>query len=197
MADVKGKDNFETMPHIGGTDIVPPGGSTGQILGKNSVSDYDVGWKSGGAAGGFLQYVETTIAIQTVSANINPNNAPSATDGFQIVSLKITPDSTTNKIMIGWLYFADPASDCWATTLLLRDSTIITLESGMGLMKRVYGGFMSGVFVDSPNTTSQVTYSIRCGTEISICYVNRGKEGEDYGNMSDDYSVFWLLEVQM
>ena len=49
MAIVKGKDDFDKMPTIGGTDpIVPTGGTIGQVLTKDSGTDYDYSWQDSG-----------------------------------------------------------------------------------------------------------------------------------------------------
>lgn len=45
MTIVKGSDNFDKMPQIGGVDIVPSGGTAGQALVKDTGSDYDYSWQ--------------------------------------------------------------------------------------------------------------------------------------------------------
>ena len=59
MAKVKGSDNFEKMPQINGTDLIPSGGSQDQVLTKDSGSDYDYSWadaSGGGGLGGSKQF---------------------------------------------------------------------------------------------------------------------------------------------
>ncbi len=51
---VKGTRDFDKMPTINGNDIVPAGGSSGQVLAKNSGTDYDYSWS--GSAGFPVQF---------------------------------------------------------------------------------------------------------------------------------------------
>ncbi len=41
----------DTLPGGGGGGV-PAGGTTGQVLAKNSNTDFDVGWAAGGGGGG-------------------------------------------------------------------------------------------------------------------------------------------------
>lgn len=36
--------------------LIPAGGTTGQVLTKNSATDYDASWAAGGGGGGGLTY---------------------------------------------------------------------------------------------------------------------------------------------
>lgn len=52
MADVKGKNNFSKMPQLNGVDIIPPAGTTGQVLAKASATNYNLEWVDAGTGGG-------------------------------------------------------------------------------------------------------------------------------------------------
>ena len=46
MSNIKGKDNYVIMPQIGGVDIVPSGGTTGQVLTKLSGTSHNYSWQN-------------------------------------------------------------------------------------------------------------------------------------------------------
>ena len=66
MADVKGRDNFEKMPQIDGTDIVPSGGSANQVLTKDTGTDYDYSWQDAQGGGGGGERIFTFFADQLI-----------------------------------------------------------------------------------------------------------------------------------
>lgn len=48
MANVKGKNNFSVMPQLNDVDIIPPAGTTGQVLAKATAGNYDLEWVDNG-----------------------------------------------------------------------------------------------------------------------------------------------------
>ena len=106
-------------------------------------------------------------------------------------TLNITPSSTSSKILIlasNHIYLPDMDSNSWrgANINILRDSTIISDETGN------YGAgalfvdnddrmmwHSSRQIVDSPSTTSQITYKCQIATIYSghIVYANRDSYG--------------------
>ena len=85
MASVKGKDNYDKMPQVDGTDIIPSGGSSGQILKKDSGTDYDYSWanESGGSSGRiYTFFADQLITVGTeweitdfAPTSVDTNNA--------------------------------------------------------------------------------------------------------------------------
>ena len=67
MADIKGKDNYEKMPQVDGTDIVPSGGTSNQVLKKNSATDYDYDWANdtGGGERIFTFFADQLVIVGT------------------------------------------------------------------------------------------------------------------------------------
>lgn len=82
MANVKGRDNFAKMPQLDGVDIIPPGGTLGQLIAKASTNDYDLEWidqPTGGTGGnpaapvGSLQF--NTAGVFDGSADMIRNDS--------------------------------------------------------------------------------------------------------------------------
>lgn len=206
------------------------GGTTGQVLKKNSGTDMDFVWSADSAGmtnpmttTGDIIYsssgstparlgIGTTGQALLVSGGVPAWGTPSASGTIkQIVtgtyntlttstsdtladtglSLTITPTSSTSKIFIviaqsfGWLW--GTAAQSGAVAALFRDSTQINSDvtmsygnlSGASSDFRIYqrSGFW---YVDSPATTSAVTYKTQFAKRNagSTAYANR--DGESY-----------------
>ena len=100
------------------------------------------------------------------------------------LTVAITPSSSSNKILYkGSLYLASSSSECsfrltrtvgGTTTEIATPSTYQDDEDGIfhhGGGSR-YGG-QSFEFLDSPNTTNEVTYGITWQTHSGTTYLNR------------------------
>jgi len=123
-------------------------------------------------AGKVLQVVSTT-KTDTFSASLN--NAFTDITGL---SVSITPSSASNKILITSMVNFGCSNAYPPTLRLFRDSTHICLGTG-SIGNRQFtttsaGGGQDGgdnnramtntiSFLDSPNTTSAITYKIQCG----------------------------------
>ena len=125
-----------------------------------------------GVGGKVLQAVSTT-KTDTFTASLN--NAFTDITGL---SVSITPSSASNKILITSMVNFGCSSTFPPTLRLFRDSTHICLGTG-SIGNRQFtttsaGGGQDGgdsnrgmtntiSFLDSPNTTSAITYKIQCG----------------------------------
>lgn len=102
--------------------------------------------------------------LQVVNVNLTP--AFSTTSGTYTntgLSASITPTSATSKVFIAATFVQNTqASNITMLSTVFRDSTALGIETGQ---YSASGGYMSSIgainFVDSPSTTSAVTYSIR------------------------------------
>ena len=136
--------------------------------------------------------------IQVVSTFKNDTFTTTSTSWTDItgLSVTITPSTTSSKILV--------TVDCkignegnGAYIKLVRDSTDIykgDAQSGkLACLHQTYGGsdtgegqyglaFMGGTFLDSPSTTSQVTYAVQWLREGSgTIYINRNSsDSSDY-----------------
>ena len=78
MADIKGKDNFKKMPQVDGTDIIPSGGTTNQVLTKDTGTDYDYSWQDAQGGGGSSGRIYTFFGDQLVTVGTEWNITASA-----------------------------------------------------------------------------------------------------------------------
>ena len=133
--------------------------------------------------------------------------APSSTPEFSTVcSATITPSSTSSKILI--MYSTNTRSSSHNQgncTRVLRGSTAIGIGDANGSRTRVgMGSFfnsasyrnrcVSQVILDSPATTSAITYNLQIGGESNATYyVNAGEGNSAAYNQSCTHLT--LLEV--
>ena len=116
------------------------------------------------AGGKILQYVSATASTEqsTTSTTLVDNTG---------MTVNITPSSASNKVLVlytdnGSTYRANDVSSGNITFSLLRDTTQLTetdagYYDGGGNASRTWYGPLALNYVDSPNTTSQVTYKIQ------------------------------------
>ena len=136
-----------TLPATTGTVITT--GSTGQVINKASLP-----------TGSVLQ-----VAATTDTATVATSSATFVASG---TSHSITPLYATSKILVIITGIMDTsANNRNADCTIFRDSTNIGSVNGLsrvsGTSSRVIGP-VTMVFLDSPSTTSSVTYSCRIKT---------------------------------
>ena len=138
-----------------------------------------------GTAGGILQVVQTT----------KTDTASTGSSTFaDILTVSITPASSSSKFLliadlkIG--YSSYTASVAWK---FVRDSTSVFIGDAAGSRTRCTWGLEDGhnnstiyqldtthgTFLDSPNTTSAITYKVQGAAETAPMYLNRtGNDGD-------------------
>ena len=168
--------------------IVPrdglPSGSSGGIIQVKSVTKTDTFSK---ASGGGTSFVDVTG-----------------------LSVSITPTRSDSKILVcydmGW---SSDSGHC--SCRMMRDSTPIKIGDAVGNRTRVTGQMhhagsndqydieqVSGTFLDSPATTSSVTYKMQVGTPYSSSYsifVNYHYESDDASWEGRAASTITVMEV--
>jgi len=123
---------------------------------------------AGFPAGSVLQVVSATYSTETTSTSTSYSDSG--------LSASITPSSASSKILIltqqpGYIQDNSDSAAENASAALLRDSTIISESSGKSRTRGSASGEGSSYsanfcYLDSPNTTSSVTYKtqIKTGT---------------------------------
>ena len=113
------------------------------------------GLPSGATAGGIIQVVRAS----SNTSNVNPSSTSTWTDAGP--SVTITPQSSSNLIMIESSVMCISNNNSYVAFRLLRGSTAI--REWWGFMNNgAYAPFMGpGKHIDSPNTTSAVTYKLQ------------------------------------
>jgi len=182
-------------------------GSTGvNKIQDGTVVDADI--NSSAAIAGSKLVMPTGAVLQVVSTTITSNVSfgTAASDAWvDIKSLAITPSATSSKILIIWSFLGHIGGGNYPglKTQWLRDSTVIygptRLEnyygvsngSNTGIGRR---GYLSGNYLDSPNTTSAVTYKIQ-GDNNSGSANTGTYSGEIVAGSSGASTAITLMEI--
>jgi len=143
-------------------------------------------------AGSVLQVVQT---FDTSSATT------SSTTHSDLVSVVITPTSSSNKVLVRFLAHLEVGSSACCGIRLQRNGTNIGLGSGNQngriILSQGYSGIngsnMCYEFLDSPATTSAITYKIQWAVNDNTAYYNRGVSVT--GGFFADASTLTALEI--
>ena len=151
--------------------------------------------------------VVQTVKTDVFSASVAAGAISADVTGLTVT---ITPTSITSKVLVRAV--VNGGSDNPMFVTLYRDGAVTNLRGdAAGSRQRVSSitiggnaanldiGGMSGVeFLDSPSTTSAVTYSLRLGhgsTGTVTVYVNRGRGFPDSTNVAQFASSITAIEV--
>lgn len=188
--------------------IPASGGGSVSLAPPNSTSGADVTFTLPTTSQSFgkLLQVVSTAKTDTWSSSAANSSFVDIT-GF---SVNITPTHSSNKIYItGFATISQSTSSAYRMALqLMRDSTAIGIGAADGNRTRCTVGTQGMAhadsspafpfaFLDSPNTTSQVTYKVQMMGEHSTVYVNRsGNEGDGNSALTPRMiSVITAMEV--
>lgn len=146
-----------------------------------------------GGAGKILQVVNV---IKTDAFTTTDTNYTSAPYGTAVTGLtaSITPSSASNKILVTvMLGLTNSNSNYYAYAYLYKGTTLIgattavSAGGGMGIQTKCIQR------LDTPNTTSSTTYSIRLAAEGQTAKINEGAGGTSDNRIDD--STITLMEV--
>jgi len=165
-----------------------------------------------GGGGGIIQVVSTTKTdTQSITSSGYPNTLTAIT-GLQPV---ITPTSSSSKILLQWSINVSGGTNTHASNLFYRTISGSQAEikdfRGNADGNRVrsaqfnYAGndsidvykhhIFSGLYFDSPNTTSAITYSVKFRTNDSTLYINRSYSDNNESWQARTASTFTVMEV--
>jgi hypothetical protein len=180
------------------------------LLKVNSVTD--LGGDTPAGVGRILQVVSTTKTDTFVSSSISAGSFADITG----LSVSITPISSSSKIFIvvNVNGGASGGSIQGALALrMLRNSTAICVGDTAGIRTPITATNMlvttnsdqqysnvSFNFLDSPNTTSALTYKVQAGNVLTssssqVLYVNRHDSVTDSAGVSRSASTITVMEV--
>jgi len=115
------------------------------------------------------------------------------------LSVSITPTNSNNKILVFANMYLGPANSSACFWAITRNGTLIDISTDASTVARrstggyytdaggsAGNGFSGGgtAFLDSPATTSAVTYQIQFSTASGTAYVNRRNAATDFGGTS-------------
>ena len=168
-----------------------------------------VGGVPTGGGGGVTQIKQTvktdTFSQTTVSVNTFSNDTG--------INVTITPSSTSSKIRLtGFVNMSMSDDNAGYGIALYKGGSILSTATGDAASSRVrvtamtmgatFGGECRCIpfeFMDSPATTSAVTYGIRIGcfsgSSTSHLYVNRTASDDDNAYRTRSISVITAMEV--
>jgi len=154
-----------------------------------------------------LQVVSTT-KTDAFSASVAATSFSSNVTGLEVT---ITPSSTSSNILVYAVVQAAQDGDySYSEFRLMRDATPVAVGDAAGSRKQVtaVGGAdvndgndqanMTGIFLDSPNTTSAITYGVqvanRAGATRTL-YVNRSSTDTNSASLGRPVSTILAMEV--
>lgn len=153
-------------------------------------------WMADAPAGTVLQVVSvSTGAPITITAIIpDDDSIPQNTEGVQVLSCSITPSSASNRILVKIHLFGagsvGPAFTVAGFRGLNANAIMAIMNSGAG-----YSNYSASEFLDSPNTNSTVTYSMRAGPSGGSLYLSSYFSGAPrFAGVG--YSTLTLMEIK-
>ena len=148
--------------------------------------------------------------LQVVQATTDTQQSTASTSFVDVTGLSasITPTSSTNKILIRYRVSGSSSlGNNMNAFQILRDSTAVgNGAQGASRVKchSVVRGQYSdgnpwwttaGEYLDSPATTSAITYKIQYKVDLGTCYVNRDPSNGDTANYASPLSEITLMEI--
>lgn len=181
------------------------------LNGSGTVS----GISAGGLPDGIIQSADLATGVggkvlQVVSAHKSDTFSQSTSAGvfYDITGLSasITPASSSNKILVLFNINAGFATGWRGSFRLVRDSTGINIGDASGSVNRatfsaVFTGSssqteqVSSNFLDSPSSTSSLTYKLQLVTEGGTHYINRSNADNTSSTYFAGASNLTLMEI--
>jgi hypothetical protein len=163
------------------------GGTTDQLLAKNSNTDMDFKWITAAGGGGKV----LQVIMGSTSTTVNNSTSTYTDTGL---SATITPAAATSKVLVlvSQNIYKDPNETPsmrlvrGATTLQRYDANVFV--SGTPEM----AAYMPIAYLDSPSTTSATTYKTTFCSLANSAYV---AVQQDYGYSQNGFSSIILMEI--
>ena len=145
--------------------------------------------------------------IQVVSAEVTSATSATSSSPVNVVSVNITPKSSSSKIHIMASVHGTTGSGSRAGVGLYKGSNPVVRGDAAGSRSRVYGQVQNGdtgifssitmTYLDSPATTSQITYSAKMEPEggSTSFYINRSSSDGDSGARLRGVSAITVMEI--
>ena len=182
-------------------------GASGEFLKTDGSTNLSFG--SAAAGGKILQVVtETKTDTQSITGTtfttvIDVDITPSNTSSRIIIfgNFNVSGSGTYSGRYIGFSTFRDSTQIALGDTAGSRFS--LTVE-GASNTEETYSEYMmfnnSFNFIDSPSSTSQITYAVKVGNTLStatsdIAYINRSPDDSDTGYIPRGISTVTLMEI--
>lgn len=188
----------------------PSEGMVTYLEDSDELQVYTTDWGAvGGTQPGNVIQVVSTTKTDTFSASLAPGAFTTPTG----LTASITPSSTSNKVLI-LVEVAGSGTDGtgigYMGFRILRDSTVISVGDAASTrtpVSNVSHGRTGSTnmtstsqnFLDSPNTTSAITYSVEIGSVFfggtATIYLNRSTGDSDNAYVARGVSSITLMEI--
>lgn len=129
------------------------------------------------------EYLVNTALNTTIP---HDDTIPQVGEGTEIISVSITPKSTTNRIRVrfqGMITTASGVDNCTAA-LFLNGGTNAIAATGITTGAAGYGYSITLDFEHVPGSLSAQTYSIRVGAQTYVAYMNGVNGTRRYGGIA-------------
>jgi hypothetical protein len=174
-------------------------GTDGHTLVANSSTSTGLEW----AAPAGVKVLQVVSVTKTDTFTSSSSSFVDVTG----LTLNITPSLATSKVLV--LYNVSGSNDVdnqIAAARLVRDSTAINVGDASSSRAQstsdvfsandfTNGTTVSGSFLDSPATTSALTYKFQVKTTGGNLFVNRSQDDTDSVNRSRTVSTITLMEI--
>ena len=129
--------------------------------------------------------------VQTVSSSKIASTSTSFTD---VLTVAITPTATSSKVLIQFVgSFGNGGEDIDAFYQILRDSTALQVPYHIGdadIQQTRSNNSCSCTLLDSPSSTSEITYKMQFKTSSNEIFLNRNGANDQCG-----FTTFTVMEV--
>ena len=147
--------------------------------------------------------------VQAVKNDVSSTSSESFSD-IGSLSVNITPSSSSNKILVNWHGTYSSNTNRNGHIRLARDSNELIYvgdqgatpaqaraSNSMSVSEQYFAESFAGSFLDSPNTTSQITYKLRfaAGDEGYTIYIGRMMDNSNEFSRSKQPASITVMEV--
>lgn len=194
-----GSISLDTQQSVTGdhTLQLPTGvGTAGQVL-KNGSTAGTLEFANGGK---LVQFKSAEYTTRTSVTTVIPfdDTVPQNDEGTEILTLAITPKSTSNKLIIECLLpMYDIGQASVAACALFQDSTADALAVAANVNYAAnYFQQLSLVHIMDAGTTGSTTFKIRVGPDGNTMYLNR-RTGDTYYGSTTLHATLQITEVEV
>ena len=171
-------------------------GSANQFLKNGSTA----GTLEFGDGGKLVQFKSAEYTTRTSVNTAIPfdDTVPQNDEGTEIITLAITPASTSNKLVIEFFMpFWDGDSIRVGTAALFQDSTADALAVGAAANAATNYAIQLGmIHIMDAGTTSQTTFKIRVGPNAGTMYLNKRGDADYFGSTTL-HTTLQITEIEV
>jgi len=139
-----------------------------------------------------FKYATSTTALDSASTIPYDDTIPQKTEGFEVITVSITPQKTTNLLKIDFYTtfdVADVSGNIISTAALFQDDTADALAATSNSDTAAFSSYASLVYIMAAGTTSSTTFKIRMGKALG-----NTKTNNLYGGVSTSILRVWEFD---